>query len=152
MVTEKEKQEYKEYVEKITPTHSLPKNMAKAFLVGGLICVLGQILTNWGQSMGLDEKMSGSFCSVLLVLLSTLLTALNIWPYIGKFGGAGALVPITGFANSVAATAHGFKVEGHVFGIGARIFQIAGPVILYGVFTSWLLGMIYWFIQVLGIL
>ena len=100
MVTEKEKQEYKEYVEKITPTHSLPKNMAKAFLVGGLICVLGQILTNWGQSMGLDEKMSGSFCSVLLVLLSTLLTALNIWPYIGKFGGAGALVPITGFANS----------------------------------------------------
>ena len=111
MVTEKEKQEYQEYVEKITPTHSLPKNMAKAFLVGGLICVLGQMLTNWGQSLGLDEKMSGSFCSVILVLLSTLLTALNIWPYIGKFGGAGALVPITGFANSVAAPAVEYQTE-----------------------------------------
>ena len=144
MVTEKEKQEYKEYVEKITPTHSLPKNMAKAFLVGGLICVSGPILTNWGQSMGLDEKMSGSFCSVLLVLLSTLLTALNIWPYIGKFGGAGALVPITGFANSVAAPAVEYQTEGQVFGIGAKIFTIAGPVILYGILTSWALGFCYW--------
>ena len=144
MVTEKEKQEYQEYVEKITPTHSLPKNMVKAFLVGGLICVLGQMLTNWGQSLGLDEKMSGSFCSVILVLLSTLLTALNIWPYIGKFGGAGALVPITGFANSVAAPAVEYQTEGQVFGIGAKTFTIAGPVILYGILTSWALGFCYW--------
>lgn len=147
MVTEQEKQEYKEYVKQITPTHSLPKNMAKAFLVGGLICVLGQIFLSWGKSMGLDDKMSGSFTSVLLILLSVLLTGLNIWPYIGKFGGAGALVPITGFANSVAAPAVEYQTEGQVFGIGAKIFTIAGPVILYGIVTSGALGFCYWLWQ-----
>lgn len=147
MVTEQEKQEYKEYVKQITPTHSLPKNMAKAFLVGGLICVLGQMFLNWGNSLGLDDKMSGNFTSVLLILLSVLLTGLNIWPYIGKFGGAGALVPITGFANSVAAPAVEYQTEGQVFGIGAKIFTIAGPVILYGIVTSSALGFCYWLWQ-----
>lgn len=147
MVTEQEKQEYKEYVKQITPTHSLPKNMAKAFLVGGLICVLGQMFLNWGKSLGLDDKMSGNFTSVLLILLSVLLTGLNIWPYIGKFGGAGALVPITGFANSVAAPAVEYQTEGQVFGIGAKIFTIAGPVILYGIVTSSALGFCYWLWQ-----
>ena len=143
---------YNEYVESVTPKASLPMRMGKAFLVGGAICLLGQFLLNIGKKYGLDEKTAASYCSLTLVFLSALLTGTGIFPVIASFGGAGALVPITGFANSVAATAHGFKVEGHVFGIGARIFQIAGPVILYGVFTSWLLGMIYWFIQVLGIL
>ena len=147
MITEQEKQEYKEYVKQITPTHSLPKNMAKAFLVGGLICVLGQFFLNWGKSFGLDDKMSGSFTSVCLILLSVLLTGLNIWPYIGKFGGAGALVPITGFANSVAAPAVEYQTEGQVFGIGAKIFTIAGPVILYGIITSSALGFCYWLWQ-----
>ena len=136
--------EYNKMLRESSPPSQSAKTLPMAFLVGGLICVLGQILTNWGQSMGLDEKMSGSFCSVLLVLLSTLLTALNIWPYIGKFGGAGALVPITGFANSVAAPAVEYQTEGQVFGIGAKIFTIAGPVILYGILTSWALGFCYW--------
>ncbi len=144
MITEQEKQEYQEYVEQITPTHSLPLNMAKAFLTGGCICVLGQLLTNWGQYLGLDDKMSGSFCSVWLVFISVALTALNIWPYIGKFGGAGALVPITGFANSVAAPAVEYQTEGQVYGIGAKIFTIAGPVILYGIVITWALGFCYW--------
>lgn len=147
MITEQEKQEYKEYVKQITPTHSLPKNMAKAFLVGGLICVLGQFFLNGGKSLGLDDKMSGSFTSVCLILWSVLLTGLNIWPYIGKFGGAGALVPITGFANSVAAPAVEYQTEGQVFGIGAKIFTIAGPVILYGIVTSSALGFCYWLWQ-----
>lgn len=147
MVTEQEKQEYKAYVEEITPTHSLPKNMAKAFLVGGLICILGQIFQHAGKSLGLDEKMSGSFASILLILVSVLLTGTNIWPYIGKFGGAGALVPITGFANSVAAPAVEYQTEGQVFGIGAKIFTIAGPVILYGIVTSSALGFCYWLWQ-----
>ena len=143
-LSEKRDKKYNEYVKENTPKKSWLWNLCKAFFVGGLICVLGQMLTNWGQSLGLDEKMSGSFCSVILVLLSTLLTALNIWPYIGKFGGAGALVPITGFANSVAAPAVEYQTEGQVFGIGAKIFTIAGPVILYGILTSWALGFCYW--------
>lgn len=151
MVTEEEKKEYQEYVEQITPTHSLPKNMFKAFLVGGIICVVGQAFFSWGASLGLDEKTAGSFCSILLVLTSVLLTGLNIWPYIGKFGGAGALVPITGFANSVAAPAIEYQKEGQVFGIGAKIFTIAGPVILYGVLSSWALGVVYWIGKMTGL-
>lgn len=151
MVTEEEKKEYQEYVEEITPTHSLPKNMVKAFLVGGIICVIGQAFLDWGAALGLDEKTAGSFCSVLLVLGSVVLTGLNIWPYIGKFGGAGALVPITGFANSVAAPAIEYQKEGQVFGIGAKIFTIAGPVILYGILSSWALGVVYWILKLVGI-
>ena len=151
MVTEEEKKEYQEYVEEITPTHSLPKNMVKAFLVGGIICVIGQAFLDWGAALGLDEKTAGSFCSILLVLGSVVLTGLNIWPYIGKFGGAGALVPITGFANSVAAPAIEYQKEGQVFGIGAKIFTIAGPVILYGILSSWALGVVYWILKLMGI-
>lgn len=151
MMTEvqKEKQaqmekDYKEYVKKITPTHNLLLQMAKAFLTGGLICTLGQFLLNFAKNnLSMDQDMAGSFCSLILVLLSVLLTGFNLYPSIVKFGGAGALVPITGFANSVAAPAVEFKKEGQVFGIGCKIFTIAGPVILYGIFTSWLLGLFY---------
>ena len=101
--------------------------MAKAFLVGGIICTIGQGIINVGLYYGLDEKSAAGYCSMILVLISAVLTGLGIYPLLASFGGAGALVPITGFANSVAATAHGFKVEGHVFGIGAKIFQIALP-------------------------
>ena len=97
-------------------------------------------------------NMAGSFCSLILVLASVLLTGFNLYSSIVKFGGAGALVPITGFANSVAAPAVEFKKEGQVFGIGCKIFTIAGPVILYGIFTSWLLGLFYWIGKALGLL
>lgn len=143
--------EYEEYVKTITPTHNLYLQMLKAFITGGIICVIGQVLLNFASNqMGMDKEAAGSFCSLVLVLISVLLTGFNIYPSIVKFGGAGALVPITGFANSVAAPAVEFKKEGQVFGIGCKIFTIAGPVILYGIFTSWLLGLIYWICKVLG--
>ena len=144
MKTEEEKKLYEDYVKGVTPTHCLPANMAKAFLVGGLICVLGQVILSWCQGMGMDEKTAGSWCSVILVFLSALTTGLNLYPKLAKWGGAGTLVPITGFANSVAAPAVEYQKEGQVFGIGCKIFTIAGPVILYGIFFSWLLGVIYW--------
>lgn len=143
--------EYEEYVKTITPTHNLYLQMLKAFITGGIICVIGQFLLNFASGqMGMDKETAGSFCSLVLVLASVLLTGLNIYPSIVKFGGAGALVPITGFANSVAAPAVEFKKEGQVFGIGCKIFTIAGPVILYGIFTSWLLGLCYYIGKVLG--
>ncbi|MCI8483141.1 MAG: SpoVA/SpoVAEb family sporulation membrane protein [Lachnospiraceae bacterium] len=142
---EKKNQEYNEYVKQVTPTHSLPANMLKAFITGGIICLIGQLFLNLaGDTFGLDKETAGSWCSMLLVFLSVLLTGLNIYPSIANWGGAGALVPITGFANSVAAPAIEFQKEGQVFGIGCKIFTIAGPVILYGIFTSWVLGLIYW--------
>ena len=141
----KEKQEqYKAYVEKKTPKNNVYLNMIKAFITGGIICVVGQAILDFCKSQGLSEEIAGSWTSLILVLLSVILTGFNIYPRIAQWGGAGALVPITGFANSVAAPAIEYQKEGQVFGIGAKIFTIAGPVILYGVFTSWALGVIYW--------
>lgn len=149
---EGQKQQYQEYVKEVTPTHNLWLQMLKAFIVGGIICVIGQIILNYcGNTLGMDKETSGSWCSLLLVLLSVLLTGFNIYPAITKWGGAGALVPITGFANSVAAPAIEFKKEGQIFGIGCKIFTIAGPVILFGIFTSWLLGLGYWILKVTGV-
>ncbi len=142
---EQKNQEYNEYVKQVTPTHSLPANMLKAFITGGAICVVGQVILNVAAgTFGLDKDTAGSWCSLLLILLSVVLTGFNIYPSLANWGGAGALVPITGFANSVAAPAIEFQKEGQVFGIGCKIFTIAGPVILYGIFTSWVLGLIYW--------
>lgn len=141
---EKRKQSYQEYVKKVTPKHSVFKNCIKAFLTGGLICLLGQILQNAGLALGMDPDTASGWCSMLLVLISIILTSMGWYQPLAKFGGAGTLVPITGFANSVAAPAIEFQKEGQVFGIGCKIFTIAGPVILYGIFTSWVLGLIYW--------
>lgn len=148
----KEKQEYQEYIENLTPKHNLPKNMAKAFLTGGIICTIGQCILYVGEMLELEKDIAASWCSLILILTSIVLTGFNIFPSIAKFGGAGALVPITGFANGVAAPAIEYKKEGQVFGIGCKIFTIAGPVILYGIFTSWILGLIYWILKMLGIL
>ena len=138
------KKEYGYYVKDVTPVHCLWKNMLKAFLTGGSICLVGQAILNYCKNIGVEEKMAGSWCSLILVLISVILTGLNIYPKIGKWGGAGALVPITGFANSVAAPAIEFQKEGQIFGIGCKIFTISGPVILYGIITSWVLGLLYW--------
>ena len=135
---------YNDYVKEVTPTHNLVANMVKAFFTGGIICCMGQFLLNTCQWFGLDKDTSGSWCSLILVLASVILTGLNVYPSIANWGGAGALVPITGFANGVAAPAIEFQKEGQVFGIGCKIFTIAGPVILYGIFSSWVLGLIYW--------
>lgn len=137
--------DYAEYIKKITPTHNLAMQMLRAFITGGIICTIGQFLLNYAQnSLNMDKEMAGSFCSLILVLISVLLTGFNLYPSIVKFGGAGALVPITGFANSVASPAIEYQKEGQVYGIGCKIFTIAGPVILYGLFTSWILGLIYY--------
>ncbi len=141
MDSKKKQKEYEKFVKQVTPTPKLGIQMLKAFLVGGLICTLGQVILNYAtNTLGLDKQTAGSWCSLILILLSVLLTGFNIYPSIVKWGGAGALVPITGFANSVAAPAIEYKKEGQVFGIGCKIFTIAGPVILYGIFTSWVLG------------
>ena len=151
MDKKKQQQAYENYVKQKTPVHNLPANMAKAFVTGGIICVIGQCILNICEKLGLNKDMSGSWCSMLLVLTSVVLTGCNLYPRIAKWGGAGALVPITGFANSVVASAIEYKTEGQVFGIGCKIFTIAGPVILYGIFTSWVLGLIYWILGLCGI-
>lgn len=140
----KKEKEYEKYVNEKTPRHNVWLNMLKAFLLGGAICTLGQIIYHYCEfrSLGTDE--CSNWTSMMLVLISVLLTGTGIYPRLAKWGGAGALVPITGFANSVAAPAIEYKKEGQVFGIGCKIFTIAGPVILYGIFTSWALGFIYW--------
>lgn len=143
---------YNEYVSEITPKHNWFLNMLKAFLVGGIICTLGQGLINLFLAWGFDKETAALCEIVVLVFLSVVLTGFQIYPRLAKFAGAGTVVPITGFANSVAAPAIEFKAEGQVFGIGCKIFTIAGPVILYGIFSSWLLGFIYWVLKIIGIL
>ncbi len=136
--------EYNDYVKNITPTHNTLLNCLRAFVSGGCICVIGQVCTEVYMSMGADKELAGLYATLTLILLSVILTGLNIYPSIVKWAGAGALVPITGFANSIAASAIEFKKEGWVFGVGCKIFTIAGPVILYGILSSWICGVIYW--------
>ncbi|MDD2979009.1 MAG: stage V sporulation protein AC [Hespellia sp.] len=147
----RKEEQYKEYVKQMTPKNRLGTNMVRAFITGGIICCIGQAIMNYCKLLDLSQEISGSWTSLILVLLSVILTGLNIYPRIANWGGAGALVPITGFANSVAAPAIEYKKEGQVFGIGCKIFTIAGPVILYGIVTSWVLGVIYWIGRLLGI-
>ena len=140
---EKRNESYNDYVEQVTPQHSCLKNCAQAFVTGGIICTVGQAVMNMYMLWN-DKDTAAAWTTLTLVLISVILTALNIYPSITKWGGAGSLVPITGFANSVAAPAIEFKKEGFVFGVGCKIFTIAGPVILYGMLLSWILGIIYW--------
>lgn len=151
MKNEPSNKEYNKYVEEVTPTHSCVKNCIWAFLIGGIICSIGQGFNQFFSSvLGMNTDDAASYTAIILILISVLLTGLNIYPVIAKYGGAGSLVPITGFANAVAAPAIEYQKEGQVFGIGVKIFTIAGPVILYGIFTSFVLGIIYYFINVLG--
>ncbi len=143
----RQQKEYEKYVKEVTPTHNLWLQMLKAFVTGGIICCIGQFILNYAGNMGLDKQTAGSWCSLILVFLSVVLTGFGLYPKIVKWGGAGALVPITGFANGVAAPAIEYKSEGQVFGIGCKIFTIAGPVILYGILASWVLGIIYYYLD-----
>lgn len=145
----KRNENYKKYVEENTPKNSIVKDTIQAFIVGGIICTIGQFFISYYQYLGAGEEAAKAYNSITLVFLSVLLTGLGIYPKLAKFGGAGTLVPITGFANSVAAPAVEYKKEGQVFGIGCKIFTIAGPVILYGIFSSWLLGLIYYIYKML---
>lgn len=148
---EKKEQKYQEHVEQVTPKYNLAWQMCKAFLTGGIICLIGQFILNYAtNTVGLDKETAGSWCSMLLVLISVILTGFNLYSGMVEWGGAGALVPITGFANSIASAAIEYQKEGQVFGIGCKIFTIAGPVILYGIMTSWVLGVIYWLMRLWG--
>jgi stage V sporulation protein AC len=143
---------YNKYVEAITPKHSCGKNCLNAFFVGGLICVYGQLITNICTNLlDMETKDAASWTSIILILTSILLTGFNLYKKIAKFGGAGALVPITGFANSVAAPTIEYQKEGEVFGKGVKVFTIAGPVILFGIVTSCCAGVIYLIFKFLGI-
>lgn len=146
------KKAYDKYVKEITPVNNKWTSLVRAFLVGGIICTVGQAITVGLTGTGMDKEAAGSWTTLALILGSIILTGLNLYPKIVKFGGAGALVPITGFANSVVAPAVEFKAEGQVFGIGCKIFTIAGPVILYGILSSWTLGFIAWALKLWEIL
>ena len=135
---------YNKYVDNITPKHCLCKNIIRAFIVGGIICVLGQLLVNLYTMLGASKEDAKLYNIITLIFLSVLLTGLGIYSKIAKFAGAGTLVPITGFANAIGAAAIEYKSEGQVFGIGCKVFTIAGPVILYGIVCSWILGLIYY--------
>ena len=138
--------EYGEMVKKASPNSKSCIDIPCAFVIGGLICVIGQALTGFYSYLGFDDRTSAAWCTVTLVFLSALLTGLGVYEKIAKHGGAGTLVPVTGFANAVASPAVEFKSEGFILGLGAKIFIIAGPVILYGTAASVLYGLIYYFL------
>ena len=140
-MTEKE---YGKLVDSMAPKSPMWKDCINAFWIGGLICTLGQLILNGFSALGLDKTNAGTATSMALIALSALLTGLSLYDNIAKYAGAGTLVPITGFANAIAAPAVEFKTEGLVLGVGAKIFQIAGPVIVYGVSASVVYGLIYW--------
>ena len=133
---------YQNYVDKKTPNSPIIKNCFLAFLIGGLICALGQIIFEYAKSRGASETICYTIVSVSLIFLSSFLTALNVFNKIGKYAGAGSLIPITGFANSIVSPAMEYKSEGYVMGVGAKMFTVAGPVLVYGISTSIIVGII----------
>lgn len=134
---------YQEYVNQKSPNSPILKNCINAFLIGGLICSIGQVIYSFCIYKGLDESSSSTVVSILLIALSAFLTGLNWFNKIGKIAGAGSLVPITGFANSIVAPAMEYKSEGYVMGVGAKMFTVAGPVLVYGISTAIIVGLVY---------
>ncbi len=136
--------QYGKLVQEISPKSPIWKDCLFAFVIGGLICTLGQVFLNWYKSMELSQQDASTAASMSLVALSALFTGLSLYDNLAKYAGAGTLVPITGFANSIAAPAVEFKTEGAILGVGAKMFTIAGPVIVYGISTSVIYGIIYY--------
>lgn len=134
---------YQDYVEQKSPNSPIIKNCFNAFWVGGLICSIGQIILDICKSNGIDIEMSGTIVSIILIGISAFLTGINVFNRIGKFAGAGSLVPITGFANSIVSPAMEYKSEGYVMGVGGKMFTVAGPVLVYGISTSIIVGILY---------
>ncbi|MBC8016853.1 MAG: stage V sporulation protein AC [Sporomusaceae bacterium] len=137
-------QKFQDKVDQATPKPPFLKNLCWAFIVGGLICVLGQAIADYFIHIGLGKKDAAACATAVLVFLGSLFTGLGLYDKLGKRAGAGSIVPITGFANSIVAPAMEFKREGYVFGIGAKMFVIAGPVLVYGLVTAFIVGLIYW--------
>lgn len=139
------KKQYQEMVKKASPNTKSWFDIPKAFAIGGLICCVGQAINDMFSAFGFDEKTAGTYTSICLVVLSAFFTGLGWYQKLANQAGAGTLVPITGFANAVVSPALEFKAEGYVLGLGAKIFIISGPVILYGVAASFVYGLIYYF-------
>ena len=137
------KQSYQNYVNKKSPNSPILKNCFNAFWVGGLICTIGQIIMNICKERGFDQNLSGTIVSIILIGISAFLTGVNIFNKIGKFAGAGSLIPITGFANSIVSPAMEYKSEGYVMGVGGKMFTVAGPVLVFGISTSIIVGIVY---------
>ena len=137
------KKDYQDYINKKSPNSPIFKNCFNAFWVGGLICAIGQIINEYCKFQGLDTQISGTIVSIVLIGISAFLTGLNLFNKIGKFAGAGSLIPITGFANSIVSPAMEYKSEGYVMGVGAKMFTVAGPVLVYGISSSIVVGIIY---------
>ncbi len=142
--------QYAKLVQQISPNSPVGKDCLMAFLVGGLICLLGQCCITLYTSLGLPKEDAGTAASMSLVALSALLTGLSLYDDLAKAAGAGTLVPITGFANAISAPAVEFKTEGFILGVGAKMFTIAGPVIVYGLSASVVYGLIYWLCTLFG--
>ena len=142
--------QYAKLVQQISPNSPVGKDCLMAFLVGGLICLLGQCCITLYTSLGLPKEEAGTAASMSLVALSALLTGLSLYDDLPKAAGAGTLVPITGFANAISAPAVEFKTEGFILGVGAKMFTIAGPVIVYGLSASVVYGLIYWLCTLFG--
>lgn len=140
-------EQYQMRVDRVTPKVPILKNTCWAFVVGGLICTIGQLITDYFIIVGLDQKDASSCSTAVLILLGAFFTGIGVYDELGKRAGAGSIIPITGFANSIVAPAMEFKREGYVFGIGAKMFVIAGPVLVYGIITSFIVGFIYWIRQ-----
>ena len=138
------REEYKQYAEQHMPRSRAGRNMLRAFVTGGLICTAGEALSHFYLSRGLDEEAASTAVAVTLIVLGAALTAFGVYDRLAKFGGAGTLVPITGFANAVTAPALEFKTEGKITGTAAKMFVIAGPVIVYGVSAGAVYGLILW--------
>ena len=142
-----QKKEYAKIVKEIRPKPPLLRNIAGAFVVGGLIAVIGQVFLNLYQGMGFSLQEAGAAGSATLVFLAALLTGLGLYDKIAKIGGAGSIVPITGFANSMVSPAMEYRGEGLVLGVGARLFTVAGPVLVFGIVTGWAIGIFYYFFR-----
>lgn len=141
------KKEYAKLVTKHSGKSPLLKDTLRAFFVGGFICTIGQVLRNFYSSLGLDKDAAGTAVSITLIFIASMLTATGLFDKIGKFSGAGTLVPITGFSNAVTSPAMEFRSEGFVPGTASKIFEVAGPVIVYGTASSVIAGLIYLFIK-----
>jgi len=140
-------QSYKTLVHQITPKPTILKNMLRAFIVGGVICAIGQVIINLFVLGGLTGIEASTAATATMIFLGALLTGLGIYDEIGKFAGAGSIVPVTGFANSIVAPAMEFKREGYVLGVGAKLFTVAGPVLVYGITTSIVVGIAYFLLH-----
>ena len=142
------KKDYEKYVQKKSPNSPIIKNVIKAFLIGGLICTVGQLVNNYFKARGFTTEQVAGATAISMIFLGALLTGLNIYDNIAKHAGAGSIVPITGFANAIVSPAMEFKSEGYVLGVGAKMFAIAGPVLVYGIASSIVAGIILFLINV----